>query len=45
MFEDILSKTVLLECSLNQGLLWSLKLLHSDRNLRDSRGDRETILQ
>lgn len=45
MFEDILSKIVLLEWSLNQVLLWSLKLVHSDKNLRYNRGDRDAILQ
>lgn len=43
MFEDILSRTILLEPSLNQVLLWGLKLLHSDRNLRDNRDGREAM--
>lgn len=45
MFEDILSKNILLAPSLNQFLLWGLKLLDSDRNLRDNREGREAMPQ
>lgn len=45
MFEHILSKNILLAPSLNQFLLWGLKLLDSDRNLRDNKKGREAMPQ
>lgn len=45
IFEDILRETILLAPPLNQYLLWGLKLLDSDRNLRDMRDRREAMPQ